>query len=199
MDPRVNQRVSPNRVAFILVLLLAAWLVFQFYPRKKPIPPFAPVAAESKLRTVGLADNPDWAGLPDHFAIWAGSAKWVGNRTYFAYWNPGSYSYSYFFEATRDGDRVGFRSIASAKSIAEGLYFGDEELAQYAGSRQPDSPTHPFVFPDELPTSGPLIDIPKPHEPVSDVPPKVEIGSLSQPITQPKIVFPGQPNVEPKK
>jgi hypothetical protein len=112
MNPSVNQRVSPNRVALILALLLAAWLVFEFYPRKKPAPSFPPVAAESKLHAVGLADNPDWDGLPEFFALWADHAEWKDGRTRFAYWHPVMKTYSYYFEATRSGEGVRFREIA---------------------------------------------------------------------------------------
>jgi len=113
MGPRVDQRISPNRVALVLVLLLAAWLVFQFLPRKgKPVPAMAPVAAESRLRSVGLADNPDWEGLPEFFTLMAAKAEWKDGRTRFAYWHPVMKTYSYYFEAIRDGADFRFREIA---------------------------------------------------------------------------------------
>lgn len=111
MSLPVNQRVAPNRVALILALLLGVWLAFQFYPRKKPAPSLPPVAAESRLRIAGLADNPDWDGLPQIFAIWAEQSEWKDGRTRFAYWHPVMKTYSYYFEATRDGASFRFKEI----------------------------------------------------------------------------------------
>ncbi|MES1194848.1 MAG: hypothetical protein ABUL65_03065, partial [Opitutus sp.] len=88
MDPAANQRIAPNRVMLILALLLGVWLVFQLLPQKKPAPSMAPVMAESKLRSVGLPDNPDLGALPEIFAVWADRAEWKDGRTRFAYWHP---------------------------------------------------------------------------------------------------------------
>jgi hypothetical protein len=112
MNPSVNQRVAPKWVVLILALLLGVWLVFQFYPRKKPVPPLPPLAAETKLNAVGLANNPDWDGLPEFFAIVENRAEWKDGRTRFAYWHPVMKTYSYYFEATRDGTGFRFKEIA---------------------------------------------------------------------------------------
>ena len=122
-----NQRVAPNRVALILALLLGVWLAFEFYPRKKPAPPMIPVMAESKLHIVGLADNPDWDGLPDIFAVCAGHAEWKDGRTRFAYWHPVMKTYSYYFEATRDGTGIRFKEIAEPHDLD---YLWDESLGE---------------------------------------------------------------------
>ncbi len=112
MNSPANQRVAPNRVVLILALLLAVWLGFEFYPRNpKQTPPMSPVAAESKLRAVGLADNPDWEGLPEFFAIVADKAEWNDDRTRFAYWHPVMKTYSYYFEATRGSTGFRFKEI----------------------------------------------------------------------------------------
>ncbi len=151
MSAPVNQRVSPNRVALIGVLLLAAWLVFEFYPRKpKPTPPVAQVMTESKLHAVGLTDNPDWDGLPEIFAIWADKAEWKDGRTRFAYWHPVMKTYSYYFEATRNGARVSFKEIAEPH---DSDYFLEDYLDEKCPIR--------FYYSDSVPK--PIIPVQKPH------------------------------------
>lgn len=127
MDLAANQRVSPNRAMLILALLLAVWLGFQFYPRRQPAPLLPPVMAESKLRAVGLADNLDWEGLPEFFAIVADKAEWKEDRTRFAYWHPVMKTYSYYFEATRGSAGFRFREIAEPH---EPDHCWDEEMAE---------------------------------------------------------------------
>ncbi len=166
MNPAANQRIAPSRVLLILVMLLAVWLGFQFYPRKKPVPPMVPVAAESKLRSVGLADNPDWDGLPEQFAVWADKISWNNNTVRFAYWNPGSRSYSYFFEARRRDSKYRFRAVSLQEPSNEANDFYAEEGLDVSDDvrRDTESPTHPFVFPLSglrLPTNA--VTIPLPH------------------------------------
>jgi hypothetical protein len=137
MDPAANQRVSANRVVLILALLLGVWLAFQFYPRRKePPPPLPPVAAESKLRAAGLADNPDWEALPEFFAVWADKIEWDNDKTQFAYWNPGSSTYSYYFETSRANGHYRFRALSRQEIAAI------EDLV--VESKESDTP--PFVF-----------------------------------------------------
>ena len=127
MDPAANQRIAPNRVALILALLLGVWLVFQFYPRKKPAPPLPSVGAESKLRAFGLPDNVDLEGLPEFFAIVADKAEWKDGRTRFAYWHPVMKTYSYYFEASRKSTGFRFREIPEPH---EPDHYWDEEMAE---------------------------------------------------------------------
>ncbi len=128
MDPAANQRVAPNRVLLILALLLAVWSVFQFWPQpRKPVPALPPVAAESKLQSVGLANNPDWEGLPQFFAIVADQAEWNDGKTRFAYWHPVMKTYAYYFEATRENGRVRFREIAEPHDPD---HYWDENLGE---------------------------------------------------------------------
>ena len=127
MNPQVKQRVSPNWVALSLALLLAVWLGFQFLPQKKPALPPVMAVAESKLHAVGLADNPDWEGLPEFFAIVADKADWREGRTRFAYWHPVMKTYSYYFEATRDGERVSFKEISEPH---DSDHYWDEGMAE---------------------------------------------------------------------
>ncbi len=149
MNGSDSHRIPPNRVGLSLVLLLVAWLVFSFYPRnEKPAPVAAPLVAESKLHAVGLQDNPDWEGLPEFFAIWADHAQWKDGKTRFAYWNPGSRTYAYYFEATRHEGNYRFRAISTQEMAREGLQYVGEEFADAmdAAQQNDESPTHPFVF-----------------------------------------------------
>ena len=149
MDTWGNQRVSPNRVALIGALLVVAWLVLLFFPRKgKPTLPVAPVVTESKLRAVGLADNPDWEGMPELFAVWADGLTWTDNKTRFGYWNPGSHSYSYFFEATRRKGSYHFRAVPKQEFSKEVYYVNEDEneITEEVPEFRSTSPAHPFVF-----------------------------------------------------
>lgn len=149
MDTQVNQRVSPNRVALIGALLVVVWLVLAFFSHEeKPTPPVAHVASESKLRAVGLGDNPDWEGLPELFAVWADGLIWTDNKTRFGYWNPGSNSYSYYFEATRNNGSYLFRAVPKGK-FSEEVYYVSEDgnvISEEVPEFRSASPAHPFVF-----------------------------------------------------
>ncbi len=113
------ERTSAAKAGWAVVLIFFGWLAFVFvpWPQGKVEENTAPTPDESrapfaaKLRQVGLPDNPDWDGLPEQFAIWADKAHWTDNRTRFAYWNPGSQDYTYFFEARRAQGKVHFKPI----------------------------------------------------------------------------------------
>jgi hypothetical protein len=123
-----DSRIPANKVGLVLVLLLAVWLLFSFSPwSEKPAPAVAPVVVESKLRAVGLEDNPDWAGLPEIFAIWADRAEWKDGKTRFSYWHPGMKNYSYYLEAIRVKDGYHFREIAEPRDTG---YAWDESLGE---------------------------------------------------------------------
>ncbi len=205
MNAPAIERTSAAKAGWVVVLLIAAWLVFLLVPGTREAKPAAsnalpPVAAESKLESVGLANNPDWFGLADYFAIWTGNVDWVENRTFFAYWNPGSYSYSYFFEAIREGEKIRFRSLPAKPADAR-FILDDDELAEYAKTRKGDSPTHPFVFAVKLPASValPALRWSPGMDPTGEPVEKVELKPESQPIPPPAVKFPEQPNAEPKK
>ena len=176
MDPAAHQSIAPNRVMLIFALLLAAWLVFEFYPRKKPVPPLPPVAAESKLHAVGLADNADWEGLPELFAPWTDKLTWKDDKTIFAYWNPGYRAYTYFFEVTRSNGRYRFRALSQSESD------GDEELVAESVPEGETSPTHPFVF--LLHESFPFSSYPylPPHAASAPDHPKVKVDIPVEPL-----------------
>lgn len=189
MDPGVNQRVSPNRVVLILVLLLVVWLSFQFYPRKKSAPSFPPVAAESKLRIAGLADNPDWDGLPEQFAVWADKISWNDDKVRFAYWNPGSRSYSYFFEAKRVKGMYRFRAVSLQEPSREADEFYTEDGLEVTDDfrLETESPTHPFVFPRpwlRIPTNAITLPLQPKVVPVHTKP-TVPIDLKSAPLVVP--------------
>lgn len=99
----------------VLLLVVGAPLAF-FYlttPKEREVPPEAlrEKRPPTKLEAVGLRDYRDWDGLPEIFAIWADRAHWKNDRTRFAYWNPGTSTYSYFFEARRTAKGYRFREI----------------------------------------------------------------------------------------
>ena len=126
------------QAGWLIALLFVGWLAFLFVPSPKPAP--EPAAAfvkppPSRLVALGLPDNPDLDALPEIFAMFADKAEWTNDKTLFAYWNPGSKSYSYFFEATRTGATYHFRSIkletepSASEAAEEGLdadyYWGE--------------------------------------------------------------------------
>jgi hypothetical protein len=107
-------RPSAAIAGWLFAAVFAAWLVFLLVPAPKPPagiePPSVPPAL-SKLAAVGLPDNPDFAGLPEYFALWADKADWVNDRALFAYWSPATLDYSYFFEAVRRDGKVRFHMV----------------------------------------------------------------------------------------
>lgn len=190
MDPAANQRIAPGRVLLIMVLLLAVWLIFQFWPQKKPAPaPLPPVQAESKLQAVGLANNPDWDGLPEQFAVWADKISWNDDTVRFAYWNPGSRSYSYFFEAKRVKGKYRFRAVSLQESSSEANDFYAEDGLEVTDDvrLEIESPTHPFVFPrpwTRIPTTAVTLPLPSRVVPVYTKP-TVPIDLKSAPMVVP--------------
>jgi hypothetical protein len=159
MTAQPLERSSAAKAGWVFVVIFLGWLVFVFVPSPKPEPkppeklPARPV---SKLRLVGLPDNPDLEGLPEIFAIWADHAQWQDDRTQFAYWNPANRSYSYLFEATRRNGKVRFRPITKVEAFgsrafdAEGNFSQIDDASRGTQPVEPDFPpessTHPFVF-----------------------------------------------------
>jgi hypothetical protein len=99
----------------VLLIVVTAPLAFFFLttpkdreeesapPREKRVP--------TKLESVGLRENRDLEALPEIFAVWAERAAWKNDRTRFAYWNPSTRAYDYFFEARRTAKGYRFREI----------------------------------------------------------------------------------------
>jgi hypothetical protein len=115
---------------FMLLLVVGAPLAFFFLatPRDREAEPALPRAQRelTKLESVGLRDYRDWDGLPEIFALWAERAHWRNNRTRFSYWNPGTNSYSYFFEARRTANGYRFREIPEPRDSG---YEWDQDVA----------------------------------------------------------------------
>ena len=166
MKALFSGRISPAKAALFVAVIMIAWPVFLFFrppaEDKESLPPRSSVAPLSRLRAVGLADNADWEDMPGFFAVWADKLEWKNDRTQFAYWNPGSNSYSYLFEASRVEGKVRFRVI-SKKEALPGAYVSEDDRGNFVPmeiSIMPggmtnweilkDSPTHPFVFFQEL-------------------------------------------------
>jgi len=102
------------KAGWLIALIFVGWLAFLFIPVPKPDPKAAPPYVKpppSRLVALGLPDNPDLEHLPEFFALYADKAEWKDNKTIFAYWNPGSNSYSYFVEAIRAKEAFRFRMV----------------------------------------------------------------------------------------
>jgi hypothetical protein len=155
----LSGRISVAKAGWLIAVFLIAWPLFVLLPfggNPAPITPVSPLPRAPRLAAFGLAENPDWMGLPDLFAVWSGHADWRGDRTQFAYWNPGSRSYDYFFEAVRTGDKFRFRSLSRQEALQwkeideTGIYFPTDCLPSpkevEAVEFKTESPTHPFIF-----------------------------------------------------
>ena len=192
-----DNRIPANQVVWLLAGLLAIWVGWLFLPKfEKPRVVSAPVVAESKLRAVGLPDNPDWDGLPELFAVWATQAPWKDGKVQFAYWNTGAHAYSDFFEARQEAGRVRFRVLSRTAALQRkealgegGLFFltdTDRTAAEIAAvDLGTDSPTHPFVFFQEIPPARavPQISNPSPLPAVEKVPrPQLPAGDIRLPL-----------------
>lgn len=170
MGTGANDRVSPGRVVAIFAVLLAVWLGSQFLPRRQePPPPLAPVQAESRLRSVGLADNPDWDGLPELFAVWADKVAWDDQKVCFAYWHPGARTYAYFFEATRRDGSYRFNEVSLRQLLEQGYQAENGDDPAQVARRESETSTHPFVFLNRpglsIRKSEPRIEAPRPSDP----------------------------------
>jgi hypothetical protein len=117
--PPASSQIPLGKFAWPVVgaVLLAPLLFFALVtPMEQPeaVPPRLELPP-SKLKAAGLRENRDWDGLPDIFAIWAPRAHWQADRTRFSWWNPGTESYSYFFEARRTPQGFWFKEIREPK------------------------------------------------------------------------------------
>lgn len=151
MKAPASGRISAAKTGWIIALLMLGWVLFLVLPfgrEEKIDSPKTPVErpGEAELAAVGLGYNVDWIGLPQYFAVWADRIGWAGDETEFAYWNPGSRSYSYIIKATRVGGRYRFRYVSTGPTV------------NLASDSVPESDTHPFVFL--------VVEAPSPAEPV---------------------------------
>jgi hypothetical protein len=116
MSATDKSRIPLGKLGWIVLLAVVAAPLAFFFLVTPPAPTGEPAALAvklppSKLAAVGLRENRDWDGLPEMFALWADQAEWKEGFTRFAYWNPGSRSHSYFFEAQRTTSGFRFREI----------------------------------------------------------------------------------------
>ena len=122
---------SVAKAGWLIALLFFGWLAFLFVPGPKPESKPAPPLVKpppSRLVALGLPDNPDLERLPEYFAMFADQAEWKNDKTIFAFWNPGSNSYSYFFEATRMSGSYHFKVmpeqiVGEDEVVHGGLYW----------------------------------------------------------------------------
>lgn len=201
MTALATERTSAAKAGWIIGLFFLGWLAFLFGPLAKsgtkevrPVVTMPP----SKLRAVGLPDNPDLDGLPELFAVFSESAEWKGDRTQFAYWHPTNRAYSYFFEAIRKNGKIRFRPISKAEALAskaylkDGVYYKADPLLDASQTAETifesESPTHPFVFFHSL-------DIPRIHVPPR--PPSSRSFSPVQPPVSVPIDLPKPDGLQP--
>lgn len=136
------------KAGWLIVLIFVGWLAFLFVPVPKPEPKPAPPYVKpppSRLVALGLPDNPDLEHLPEFFAVFADKAEWKNDKTIFAYWNPGSNSYSYFFEAIRLNGSIHFKEIPVIVAAEEDQVL--ENGLRWSESRPDDCPIR-FVYTD---------------------------------------------------
>ncbi|MBP6863985.1 MAG: hypothetical protein KBC32_01825 [Candidatus Didemnitutus sp.] len=143
-DFPADSHIPLGKLAWVVLIAVAGAPLLFFAlvtPKEKPVDEPAKIELPpSKLQAVGLRENRDWDGLPEMFAVWADQLFWTEDKTTFAYWNPGSRSYSYYFEATRYQGVVRFKSIGrAARERSVDALLIDEHSGQ--------SDTHPFLFP----------------------------------------------------
>lgn len=152
-------QLSAAQTGWLVMLLFFGWLGYLLVPVPKPEPPPPPAPVKlppSRLVALGLPDNPDLEHLPEYFALYADQAEWKDDKTIFAYWNPGSNSYSYFFEAMRTNGKSFFHPISKFEAYKN---MSDEENLEYElddyvptidaiAALKPisDSLTHPIVL-----------------------------------------------------
>lgn len=165
MNP--TEKIPVGKLGWIvLVLVLGAPLAFFFLatPKEREAESDTPPQKRelTKLESVGLRDYRDWDGVPQIFALWAGRAHWKNNRTRFSYWNPGTNSHSYFFEARRTTNGYRFREIPEPRDAGY-------EWDQDAGDESPLRLYLPVRRRPEDPVT-PLETRESPSEPASSAP-----------------------------
>jgi hypothetical protein len=115
-DTGLNTPIPLGKFAWWVFALVAAapLLFFALVTPKPPAPVESPSVLSlprTSLSAIGLRENRDWDGLPELFALWSAKAHWRNDRTRFSYWNPGTQTRSYFFEARRTAQGLRVREI----------------------------------------------------------------------------------------
>lgn len=143
MSSWASERLSAAKTGWVIVALMMGWVLFLVLPfgrdrEEAPARTAELRPGEAELAAVGLTYNVDWVGLPAFFPVWADGFAWQGNKAKFAYWNPVSRSYSYFFEATREGNTFRFRELVAKEAEPYA------ELAAIRIQEGDESEMHPF-------------------------------------------------------
>ncbi len=210
-------KLSAAKAGWLIALLFFGWLAFLFAPAPKPKPEPLPafvVKPPSRLVALGLPDNHDLECLPEFFALYADTAEWKNDKTKFAYWNPGSNSYSYFFEAMRESGIVRFHSISKTEACQfkdfvdfnneDGHFFSTEKKSNPAEvaalNFTAESPTHPIVFFRSIEQAPIVTPIQRRYQDSTSDPPMEPKQKVPEPIKPPppELKFP-QLDLEQRK
>lgn len=192
MSSFVTGKLPAAKAGWLLALVFVGWLAFLFVPGPKPEPLLAPAFVKpppSRLVELGLPDNPDLEHLPEFFALYADQAEWKDDKTIFAYWNPGSKRYSYFFEATRTNGSYRFMTIAEPHN----------ERYSFDGDMPEDGPVRLYKYDPEVTSAiihnGKfLMQMPRPKpDPIKS---DIRVDRIKPPAPEIKIA---PPDLEQKK
>lgn len=174
-------QLSAAKTGWLFALLFFGFLVFLFVPGPRD-PESLPAATfvkppPSRLVALGLSDNPDFEHLPEYFALYADKADWRNDKTIFAYWNPGSNSYSYFFEVVRTSRGYHFKELAEPKNV-DGYW--DEVPPEDVQIRfwRPWPVTEPLPLPSSIisdPAAEPKVRVDLDLKPSQILPPEVKV------------------------
>ncbi|HEY4302515.1 MAG TPA: hypothetical protein VGM73_16705 [Candidatus Didemnitutus sp.] len=181
-------KTSRTTAGWLFAMVFFGWVAFVIFvdPRPKPEPPpWVPPPTKPKLAAFGLAENSDWAELPEFFRLWQNEAEWIGDRTTFGYWSPGSADYGYVFEARRGKGGVKFRLI--------------NQPADYNPSLGPGEPTpaeHPLRFIRQLVPEVPPSPVEAPAPPVPSAPPPTRTKAAIE-VSPIPITIPLDPAIKP--
>lgn len=168
-----NSKIPLGQLGWlVLATVVGAPVGIIFLATPKDPPPDPPLIQlpPSKLAAAGLRENRDWDGLPEMFAVWADRLEWVEGKTVFAYWNPGSQSYSYYFEAARKQGKFQFRELIRRQIPANWIIPTNME-----GAQAEHSDTHPFLFASGPRRNDSWPDLPSKEQFKRSVPSKVEL------------------------
>lgn len=202
MASTFSGRLSAQQTGWIVVLLIVGWFLFLVLPfgetdREEP-PKVAELRpGEAELTAAGLPYNVDWIGLPKFFSVWADQFVWRGDKVEFAYWNPSTETYSYFFEARRKGKDYRFRPLGADEMLPS------EDSREDVIDKEKMTEMHPFqqIYFDTAKSvrSAPI----EPKEgslrnPVPEIsPPDIKLESAR--LEPPKPEFPQEAIDGPKK
>ena len=138
-----NSQIPLGKFAWVVLVVVAAAPLLFFAlvtPEENPAAESPKIELPpSKLAAVGLRENRDWDGIAEMFEIWADRVDWVDGKTVFAFWNPASRSYSYYFEASRSNGQLRLKEISARDAAPPWVFpsFFEEDGLSHS---------HPFLF-----------------------------------------------------